>query len=1034
MSEDPGLPGRTAPESVWASALRASASVARRSVSSEADVLRAVTEELQRLNLRGGVSLITEDGRLEVRGRSISSSLERTLERLSGASIPGFRFDPNQVDLYRQAIESGHAVYSARRSEVVRQMVPPSQQVLLPRIIHLLGERPIIVAPLVLADETIGAINVTATWLRPVDAAMVAALADHIAIALGHVRSRFVMAQSLRRERLRSEIVEALVGSLNLPKALDRALALSIEAADADAAALAIYDPEGDCLRYTHIIGLPEEMRSSLQPRGRGLVWQVMERQEPLLVDDYEHIPEAMPEWVSVGLHALMGIPLRLGDEAIGVLGVYRLKAGEAFRPEDVELATGIGRILAIAIKNAGLFAEANRRAEESRTLIYTAHAISGSLDLQTVLHTIAEEAKSLLKSDGSRIHLFDPEHNVLRAVVALHPDAEAVLQMGLAPRQGITGLVYSTSEPMIVNSPSDHPQAIHVPGTPEDEPEIMALVPLTIRHKTIGVMTVLRFSEEVPYTPADMRLLEAFATHAAIAIENADLFGQIAQHAHRLEVEVAARTRDLALSEARYRALVETSLAGILLTDPQGTLLYANQAFFDLTERAPSELLGFDLEHTAGVVAPEHRQELLARFRESLAGTRPGGEVVELQLLLPGGRRLPVLLASSVIADQDGAIQGLTGLIFDISKRKVLEAELRAERDRLHAILTNIGDAVIVTDPDGVIEYVNPAWERLNGYAAEEALGRTPRILRSGKQGVETYRELWETLLSGRTWRGELVNRRKDGNTYDAAVVITPVISAANRLINIVGVQYDISTLKELDRLKTQFVSDVSHELRTPLTNIRLYLDLMGQTRDAQKSATYLETLLRESERLAHLIDDLLDLSRLEAGATPFSPRPVDLNRLLQALVNDRMALAAKRSLSLSIECDPGLPPAVGDERLLAQVFTNLLTNAMNYTPGGGKIRLHTKCRKGSDGEWVTAEVCDTGPGIPPEEQPLLFRRFFRGRASHASGASGTGLGLAICKEIAELHGGRITVESESQPGEGARFTVWIPAVPASP
>ena len=180
-------------------------------------------------------------------------------------------------------------------------MVPPSQKALLPRIIHLLGERPIIVAPLVLADETIGAINVTATWLRPVDAAMVAALADHIAIALGHVRSRFEMAQSLRRERLRSEIVEALVGSLNLPKALDRALALTIEAADADAAALAIYDPDGDCLRYTHIIGLPEEMRSSLQPRGRGLVWQVMERQEPLLVDDYEQIPEAMPNGSASG-------------------------------------------------------------------------------------------------------------------------------------------------------------------------------------------------------------------------------------------------------------------------------------------------------------------------------------------------------------------------------------------------------------------------------------------------------------------------------------------------------------------------------------------------------------------------------------------------------------------------------------------------------------------------------------------------------------------------------------------------------------
>jgi signal transduction histidine kinase len=194
-------------------------------------------------------------------------------------------------------------------------------------------------------------------------------------------------------------------------------------------------------------------------------------------------------------------------------------------------------------------------------------------------------------------------------------------------------------------------------------------------------------------------------------------------------------------------------------------------------------------------------------------------------------------------------------------------------------------------------------------------------RVIQSGRHPSELYREISETIREGRTWRGELINRRKDGSTYDAAVTITPVTSDQGEVINYVGVQYDISALKELDRLKSQFVSDVSHELRTPLTNIRLYLDLLRETGDRAKTTTYLDTLTRESERLAHLIDDLLSLSRLEANATPLNVAPVDLSQLLAALVQDRRTLAAKRGLLLDLQCEPDLPPALGDQRLLAQV-----------------------------------------------------------------------------------------------------------------
>ena len=182
---------------------------------------------------------------------------------------------------------------------------------------------------------------------------------------------------------------------------------------------------------------------------------------------------------------------------------------------------------------------------------------------------------------------------------------------------------------------------------------------------------------------------------------------------------------------------------------------------------------------------------------------------------------------------------------------------------------------------------------------------------------------------------------------------------------------------------MKSQFVSDVSHELRTPLTNIRLYLDLLQATADPAKTTRYLETMDRESGRLADLIDDLLSLSRLDAGTVSFFPTPTSLNDLLQALVEDRRALAASRGLTLVLDCEPGLPKVMGDERLLTQVFTNFLTNALNYTESGGKVTLRTRVHKEDGAMWVAAEVEDTGLGIPTDEQPLIFRRFFRGQAS---------------------------------------------------
>ena len=231
---------------------------------------------------------------------------------------------------------------------------------------------------------------------------------------------------------------------------------------------------------------------------------------------------------------------------------------------------------------------------------------------------------------------------------------------------------------------------------------------------------------------------------------------------------------------------------------------------------------------------------------------------------------------------------------------------------------------------------------------------------------------------------------------------------------------------LKSLDELKSQFVSNVSHELRTPLANIKLYLSLLENGKP-EKHDRYMATLKREADLLHRLIEDLLHLSRLDTGKVRPSLAQVDVNDLLHTLANDRGELLAGWGLGLDLDFDPGLPPLLADARMVTQVVTNLMSNAMNYTPSGGTITVRTQCRQESGALWVGLAVADTGPGISAEEQEHLFERFFRGEAALQSKAPGSGLGLAICHEIVRLHGGRMAVES--QPGRGSTFTAWLPA-----
>ncbi len=1019
--------GNSKSPDLWISALRAAAGVARQATSNQDDVIRAVTEELKRLELRGGVSLMTDDGQLQVQSRSLPQKIESALERLTGHEITGYCFDPETVDIYHQVLESGEAVFTEDRTEVVSQMMPPLLRPALTQVMKILGRDNVIVAPLILGQIVIGTINVTSKRLTADDIPMVSALADHVAIALGHVRARRELEHSLQLQQLRSQVAIAASSALELPVVLERIVKSALDEIGAESGAVALINEGQGTLSFPYVIGIPAELITSTDLDNKNIT-ATLKRRQPTVINDYPDSENTTRAGLDSGLQAVLGAPLLVEDVAIGLLVLFSFKHDFKFTQRHAEMLMSIASIAAGVVQSAHLYSQAKRRAEESQALIHTARTISSLLDADTVLQEIGQQANLLLDADGSRIHLIDQETNMLKCVVAIEPDADAIMAFPIAIGEGLTGMVVETGKPLINNDPVDDDRGLQVPGTPQDEPECLAIVPLSIRRRTMGAMAVRRLGYDRPFNQDDLDLLMALGAQAAISIENAHLYGHIETQAQQLEQQVIERTRDLVLSESRYRSLVESAQAGIFQLDQMGHVEYFNQALVEMFELDPRDIIGKNFVDL-GVLPPERIDQTYADFKDRQHGRSELNESFELEFKTASGRILSTLMGVSVITDHDGEPRGLTGVITDISERKALEQALKAERDRLDTLLNNIGDAVMVNDLEGRILFVNPAWERLNGYTAEEVLGKEPGFMRGPEYDPADHERMMEAVEKRETWQGEARMRRRDGTSYEAAVIMSPIQGPTDDETSYVTVLHDISALKEVDRLKTQFVSDVSHELRTPLTNIRLYLDLLERVRDKARVTRYLETLSRESDRLANLIDDLLSLSRLDVGATPLQPKPVDINQILQSLVSDRTSLANQQGLTLETALGDGLPKISGDERLLGQVFTNLLTNAMNYTDEGGSIIIRSRPEQHEGQAGVMVEVEDTGLGITPEEQEDIFKRFFRGLASRSTGAPGTGLGLAICEEIAQRHDGFISVKSKGIPGKGSCFSVWLPS-----
>ena len=381
----------------------------------------------------------------------------------------------------------------------------------------------------------------------------------------------------------------------------------------------------------------------------------------------------------------------------------------------------------------------------------------------------------------------------------------------------------------------------------------------------------------------------------------------------------------------------------------------------------------------------------------------------------------LETLASQIAVAIENARLVG--GLEAQVAART---AEIRAEQEKSEAILRSVGDAIAVINFEMQVQYTNAAFTALTGYTAAESRGFQANSLIGERLSVPAQQSLELALALGEVWQGEATIQRKDGRTYDAALAVAPMRDADGNLTGYVASHQDISRRKELERARSRFMTNVSHELRTPVANMKLYANLLQMGRKPEKIQRYAQVIEEQADRLAELVQDILEMTGLDSGQAVMAWEPVSLPTIIADTVTRYQSRAEASGLTLVAKpVPPDLPVVKGDQFRLSQALGELVENAVIFTPSGGQVMVETGTTEAEDQPWVTVAVHDTGPGVSPEEQERVFDRFFRGSLAESGHVPGTGLGLSIAQEIVHAHGGRVTVESRA--GEGSIFTLWL-------
>jgi GAF domain-containing protein/CheY-like chemotaxis protein len=928
--------------------------------------------------------------------------------------------------------------------------------------------------PITYQQRVLGVLSVMARAVRefsPEEQALLTGLAEQAGIAVENARLFQERERRIAELTALNEVGRAISSTMRLDELLGSIRQEAARLVDTSNFLVALYDERSDSVSFPvyHEYGQQLEMES--RQASNGLTEYVMRQRAPVLINGDS---DAFCEAHGVDHHGTpsqswLGVPLIYMDRVVGIIALQDYEHADAYDEHHVRLLSTIASQAAVAIQNARLFSdlEASRTELETRliqlgALQETGQVISGTLEVDAVIDTVLEAVTATIGFSYAMLSLVDEEAQEVRAVRGIGVEAQ---QIASARRPldspDIMADIVRTGNTEIIDGWDDRfDQEMYEEYGHANLVRVFA--PLVARSKVIGLIEA-GYPKEIraSITRDDIEVLQTFLTQASIAIDNARLFAEIRRFTEELEGMVEARTRQLQDEKSRLEALhtITSELSRTL--DLDEILLKTMDMASTATGRSMGMVMLIDLS-TGNLVCRAMLGEGYAlrpgrqtiRLNEAWALRRVLDKQEPLRIedvigapeaqglpALPAGVHsvavVPLVSAEEVVGaillshpqvgffddDQMRLVTTLAGEVATaihnaelygyINDQALRLAEMltyqQEEASKVRAILQSVADGVIVVDREDHIILSNPAAQQILGMAREDLEGRTtqelPGLFMAG--GIFAQEHL----------RFELVDHYV--NVHSASV-----ITDTGETLGTVFVLRDITREVEADRSKSEFISTVSHELRTPLTSIKGYVDLIllgsvGDVSPMQRS--FLEVVRSNSNRLVDLINDILDISRVETGRIVLNREPLSIFDLVEEVVESARTEIERKQLRLEVEVPPDLPAVSADRKRIVQVLANLVSNAYKYTREGGRLAIAASSTDG----FLQVSVTDSGVGISKEDQKKLFTRFFRADNPMRDEVGGTGLGLAISKSFIELHGGEMWVESELNAGSTFSFTL---------
>lgn len=720
-------------------------------------------------------------------------------------------------------------------------------------------------------------------------------------------------------------------------------------------------------------------------------------------------------------------------------------------------------------VPQPGLMLEKNLALAQLQSLYYVGQQLSASLNVDEVMEKAVTHLTQLTHAHSSAI--WDVTAGTLRMEAKYGQQIEQQM-VSLAQESCLGGVVRDQAACFIRWG---EVTAVDQRLLQNSQSRYILAVPLAVQEALLGVATLHSNDERLLL---DLDLAKAMTQQAAIAIQNAQLFEELQHLNQTLERRIMARTQELAEEKERQEKMYLITARLTRTLDLKQLIHQTLQQVAEVVEATNGIIMlnedsySDDLVDEVVVYQDQGKQPTAAAHQRLSQWCMNQRQALLIDDLYQDDRwevafeHIRAVLAAPITADRD--THGILLLTdpepnaFSATHLRLVEAvavQLAAaiNNARLHnyvrdqvlrlgemlhqqevedsqkrAILASITDGVVAADHNGRILLVNPAAEKILNSREGRLVGQPVAQIfdvfeENGRdEALASLAALEEAGSKGRHQTMETADVILESDRRIINAKMSLASTSNQEFLGVVTVLRDITREVEADRSKTEFISTVSHELRTPMTSIKGYADFLAQGAVGplqQQQKHFLDVIRRNADRLALLINDLLDISRIEAGKVRLELKETRLNELVDQAVESMLIAAKNKGLALSFTASPNLPTVMADWDRLMQVMTNLLGNAINYTQTGG-VRVFVRAESNK----VWTEIHDTGIGISPEVLPHIFDRFYRADDNAVQANSGTGLGLAIVKAIVEMHGGELLVESE--PSIGSTFTFVLPAV----